>query len=101
MKKRIRTREEQSFVEGCEVAFDYGLGDELSSEELERYEYLINETEPKCYRYRIAENETLTKEQAVAYLEKVLKTWSYWKTHHKLLSMAIETLLKELKNEKY
>lgn len=50
MNKRYRTEEEQAFVEGVEVAFDMGLGDEVTSEEVQRYEAIINDTARKVAR---------------------------------------------------
>lgn len=39
----------------------------------------------------------MTKQEAIAYLEKVLAEWNNWQTHHERLVSAIEVLLEETK----
>lgn len=95
--KRIRTNGEQAFIDVCEIAFDYGIADELTKEEIDRYERLCNETVMKRHRFRSPKDQTMTKEQAILYLKEVLYTWKNWKVHHKYLALAIETLLEEVK----
>lgn len=42
--KRLRTKEEQNFVDWCEFVADYGFPDDLSIEHRKRYKWIIKHT---------------------------------------------------------
>lgn len=41
----------------------------------------------------------MTKQQAIEYLENILKNWNIWCSHHGKLVVAIKVLLEAVKGE--